>query len=71
MPLELFLLIKILCGSGMSFFSFLILSCGPEASHEGSVCGSSNLLINELLAPFSRSLLTRYGSRSLYLPIGA
>ena len=55
----------------MSFFSFSILRCGPEANHEESVSGSNNLLIKELLAPFSRSLLTRYGNRSLYLPIGA
>ena len=44
---------------------------GLSASHSESVSGSRSLLIKELFAPFSNSLLTRYGSKSLYLPIGA
>ena len=70
-PIEFFLSLKIFLGSGISFVSSDIFFTGLSASHSESVSGSRSLLIKELFAPFSNSLLTRYGSKSLYLPIGA
>ena len=58
-PLDLFLLLIIYHGRGISFRSFSIYLCGPDASHAVPVSGSRSLLIQELLAPFLRSLLTR------------
>ena len=50
---------KIFLGRGISFFSFFILMRGFSAKYSESVSGSSSLFINELLAPFSKSRLTK------------
>ena len=42
-----------------------------SSARSGLTSGLSKLFTNELLAPFSSSLLTKYGSRSLYGPMGA
>ena len=65
LPLEFSLSKNIFFGTGISFVSFFNLSYGFSANQEESVSGSRSLLIKELFAPFSRSLLTRYGSKSL------
>ena len=65
MPDELDLLLYISFGKGMSFVSLLILLYGFSDNHFGSVSESNNLFINELFAPFSSNLLTKYGSKSL------
>ena len=54
--------------SSIAFFTDLT---GSSARSSGLTSGLSKLFTNELLAPFSSSLLTKYGSRSLYGPMGA
>ena len=64
-PDEFCLLINILFGNGISFFSLLTLIYGFSANHSELVSGSSSLFMNELFAPFSSNLLTKYGNKSL------